>query len=417
MSEHLQAVAGILTILACAYLFSENRSAIRIRIITTGLLLQLIIALTLLKVPMFQSLFLLFNQLMMALQEATQAGTSFVFGYLGGAASPFVENNPANSFILAFRALPMILVMSALSALLFYWGILPKIVNAFSYLLQRSMGIGGALGLTTTANIFVGMLEAPLLIKPYLHTMNRSELFALMVAGMSTIAGTMMALYAAILGHVIPNAMGHILTASLISAPAAIMIAFIMIPNISNNGTSATLHNSTSASSSIDAITRGTLDGLKLLANVIAMLIVLIALVHLCNLLLTQLPNVNEAPLSLERMLGWCMAPLVWLLGIPWSEATTAGSLMGTKTILNEFMAYLQLAALPKDALSEHSKIIMTYALCGFANLGSLGIMIGGLSALIPQRQSEIIQLGMKSILAGTLTTCLTGAVVGLLLP
>lgn len=415
MESTAQGLLGLLLITALAWQLSENRAMVNWRIAAAGLGLQLFLALLLLKLPLFQQLFLSLNGIIIALQNATRAGTAFVFGYLGGGATPFADNNNGNSFILAFRALPFILVMSALSALLFHWRILPLLVRAFAWLLSRTMGIGGALGLSATANIFVGMIEAPLLVRPYLKTMSRSELFALMTSGMATIAGTMMALYAAILGHSIPDAMGHIFTASLISAPAALMIALIMIPG-SPNTAPAHLHNANPASSSMDAISRGASDGLKLLANIIVMLVVLVALVNLVNQMLALLPSFHSAPLSLERILGWLMAPMAWLMGIPWSEATTAGALMGTKTILNEFIAYLQMAALPEGALSQHSRLIMTYAMCGFANLGSLGIMLGGMAAMIPERRNEIVALGMKSIVAGTLATCLTGTIAGLIL-
>ena len=366
------------------------------------------------KFPPFKELFLLLNQAAMALEQATMAGTSLVFGYLGGGELPFAEQFPGAAFILAFRALPLVLVVSALSALLFYWRVLPAVVRIFSGLLQRTLGIGGAVGVGAAANIFVGMIEAPLLIKPYLGKLSRSELFTIMTCGMSTIAGTVLFLYAAILQNVIPEALGQILTASIISAPAAIVVSRLMIPQegvLTDGG----LTEINEATSSMDAITRGTTEGLGLLLNIVAMLIVLVALVALTNLGLGLLPDLGGAPISLQRILGILLAPFVWLLGIPWSEALTAGSLLGTKTILNEFIAYLNLAGLPEGALSPKSRLIMTYALCGFANFGSLGIMIGGMGTMAPERRSDIVALGMKSILAGTLATCMTGAIVGLL--
>jgi CNT family concentrative nucleoside transporter len=307
----------------------------------------------------------------------------------------------------------LVLVVSALTALLFYWRIIPYIVKAFSLLLEKTMAIGGALGLGASANIFVGMIESPLFIRPYLKDMTRSELFAIMTCGMATIAGTVMVLYATILNTIIPDAMGHILTASIISAPAAIIISQVMVPETGTQ-TSGQLVPPQTASSSVDAITRGTLDGISLLINIIAMLIVLVALVTLSNLILGLFPDFGGQPVTLQRLLGYCMAPVVWLMGIPWSEATAAGSLMGTKTILNEFIAYIELSKLPEETMSQHSRLIMTYALCGFANFGSLGIMIGGLRSMVPERQDEIVALGLKSIVAGTLATCMTGAIVGI---
>ena len=355
------------------------------------------------------------NDAILALEKATTAGTSFVFGYLGGGTSPFITQPGTSDFILAFRALPLILVISALSALLFYWRILPILVRGFAWALQKGMGIGGALGLGAAANIFVGMVESPLLIRPYLATMSRAEIFAIMTCGMATIAGTVMVLYAGILGSVMPDAMGHILTASLISAPAALLIARIMVPQ-DGEFTQGELSPPIQAVGAMDAITQGTLDGMKLFLNILALLVVLVALVHLANQIIGWLPAVYGEPLSLQRILGWIMSPVAWLIGIPWSEAATAGSLLGTKTILNELLAYLEMTRLPTSELSERSRLIMTYALCGFANLGSLGIMLGGLTAMVPERRTEIVGMGMKSILSGTLATCMTGAIVALIL-
>lgn len=412
---HFQGVLGLVALIALAWLLSENRRAVRPGLILAGLGLQLVLAVLLLKLPPARNIFAVLNEAVLILQTATLAGTRFVFGYLGGGEAPFEVAREGSSFILAFQALPLILVMSALTALLFYWRVLPVIVGGLSWALRRSLGIGGALGLGAAANVFVGMVEAPLLVRPYLARMTRSELFALMTCGMATVAGTMMVLYASLLGPHIPHAMGHILTASLISAPAAILVGRVMIPE-TGDATDAALAYHDPASGSMDAITRGTVDGIRLLAQVVAMLLVLVALVSLVNQLLALLPEAGGAPLTLQRMLGWLMAPLVWSMGVPWSEAPTAGALMGTKTVLNEFIAYLDLAALPPDALSERSRIIMTYALCGFANFGSLGILLGGMGAMVPERRTEIVGLGLRSIVAGTLATCLTGTIVGLIL-
>lgn len=410
----LRGLLGILFLLALAWGLSEKRSRIRWRPIAIGVGLQFLLALLLLKLPLFKSAFLFLNQFALALEQATQAGTSVVFGFLGGGQLPYAETAPGASFILATRALPLVLVISALSSLLFYWGVLPKLVQACSWLLRKSLGVGGAVGVGAAANIFVGMVEAPLLVRPYLLKMTRSELFTLMVCGMSTIAGTVLVLYASILQQAIPDALGHILTASIISAPAAIVIAHLLVPQqgLPTDGAIVKLEE---VHSSMDAIVSGTLEGIMLLLNIIAMLIVLVALVALVNQAFALLPNYAGAPLSLQRMTGWLTAPLVWLLGVPWSEAPTAGSLLGTKTILNEFVAYLDLAGLPAGTLSERSRLIMTYALCGFANFGSLGIMIGGMGAMAPEKRAEIVSLGLKSILAGVMATCMTGAVVGLI--
>ncbi len=411
----LHSLFGLLLLAGIAWLLSERRREVSWRVVISGLLLQIGIAWLLLSIPMFQRFFLLLNDAVGTLMEATRVGTAFVFGYLGGAKIPFAVEPQASTFILAFQALPLVLVISALSALLFHWRVLPVVVRLFANLLQRTMGVGGALGFGTSANIFLGMVESPLLVRPYLANMSRSELFALMTAGMATIAGTMMALYAAILAPVIPEAMGHILTASIISAPAAIMTAFILIPD-TGNPTAGDYAPPRMDATAMDAITRGVSEGIQLLINILAMLVVLVALVALANRILgATLPDFAGAPITLERLLGWGMAPVVWLMGIPWNEAPTAGMLMGSKTVLNEFIAYLNLANLPPEALSPRSRLIMTYAMCGFANLGSLGIMIGGMGAMIPSRRDEIAALGMKSILSGTIATLMTGAVVGIL--
>ena len=408
----IQSALGLVGLLALSWALSENRRAVPWRIVISGVLLMVVMAVLLLKVPFARQFFFALNDGLMALEKATQAGTAFVFGYLGGGVLPFAEQPQTSSFVLGFRALPLILVVSALSSLLFYWRVLPFIVRVISAFLEKTMGVGGAVGLSTAANVFVGMVEAPLVIRPYLQQMSRGELFMVMTGGMAGIAGTMMVLYASILGPVVPEAMGHILSASLITAPAAIVIAALMVPPV-GAVTAGTLDAAQESRSAMDAITRGTVDGLTLLLNIVALLIVLIALVTLGNLALGLLPEIGGKAVTLQRVLGTAMAPLVWLMGIPWEEASHAGALMGSKTILNEFIAYREMAQLPLGALSERSRVIMTYALCGFANFGSLGIMIGGLATMVPTRRNEIVALGMRSIVSGTLATMAAGAVVG----
>ena len=409
-----QSIAGLLTFTGIAWLLSENRKQVKLNMAVIGIVLQLLVGLILLKIPIFREFFLLLNRLALSLEEATTAGTSFVFGYLGGADLPFKEKFPGASFILAFRALPLVLVISALSALLFYWRILPLVVRAFSWALQKTMGLGGTEGVGVSANIFVGMVESPLFIRPYLQRMTRSEIFTLMTSGMATIAGTVMVLYASILRTTIPDIMGHILTASIISVPAAITISKLMVPE-TDKLTPGNLTAPEKATSPMDAVTKGTLQGVELLLNIIAMLVVLVALVYLMNLILGLFPEFGGKPVTLQRLMGYIMAPIVWLMGIPLNEATKAGALMGTKTILNELLAYLDLSRLEPGTLSPRSMLIMTYAMCGFANPGSLGIMIGGMGTMAPSRRDEIVALGVRSIIAGTLATCMTGAVVGIL--
>ncbi len=410
----LQPLAGMAVFLFLAALLSEDRRSIHWKPVAGGILLQFALAFVLLKAPISRSVFLLLNRTILALEEATRAGTAFVFGYLGGGPSPFAAGEAGSSFVLAFQALPLVLVVSALSSVLFYWKVLPLLVRAGSWLLQKTMGIGGTEGVGAAANIFVGMVESPLLIRPYLAVMTRSELFTVMTCGMATIAGTVLALYGSILTPVVPDVTGHLLVASIISAPAAITVAKVMVPE-TRPQTPGRLAEPTPAAGTMDALTRGTLQGVELLINIVAMLVVLVAVVHLANALLAWVPVPGGGPLTLQAALGWLMAPFTFLMGVPWSEAATAGSLMGTKTILNELLAYLELARLPEAALSPKSRLILAYALCGFANPGSLGIMIGGLGTMVPDRRKEIVSLGVRSVVAGTIATSMTGAVVGLL--
>ncbi len=405
---------GLAVLLLIAWCLSENRRALSWRLVLSGLLLQVLIAVLMLKVFLFRQVFVMLNGVVLAFQEATAAGTSFVFGYVGGGPLPFAEMSPGNSFSLAFQALPLVLVIGALTALLYYWRILPKVVQAFSWCLRKTMGVGGALGVVAAGNVFLGMIEAPLLIRPYLLRLTRSELFAMMAVGLSCIAGTMLMLYATLLKDVVPDAFGHILTASIIHAPAALVLAAIMIPETEPQTVGDEISRS-EATSAMDAVAKGTWDGLQLLFNIVAILVVFVALVKLVNIGLGALPDIAGAPLTLERILGLIMAPVVWLIGVPWAEACTAGSLMGTKVVLNELLAYVEMANLPAGALGHHSRLILTYAMCSFANLGSLGILIGGLGALCPERRGEITALGPKSLLAGLLASLMTGAIVGML--
>jgi len=411
----VQGSLGIFLILSIAFLLSEDKRRVNLRVLVAGVILQILLAFILIKIPVSQALFLALNRMVEALEEATKAGTSFVFGYLGGGPLPFKSDYPQFIYIFAFRGLPLVLVISAISSLLFYWNILPLIVRVFSKIFQTTMKIGGVEAFGCSMNIFVGMIESPLFVRPYLSSISKSELFTIMTCGMATIAGTVMVLYATILKPVIPHAMGHLLIASIISAPASIVISKIMLPETRTFST-ADIRIEQRAKSSMDAITRGTIDGINLLINIVAMLIVLVALVHLLNMILSILPNLGGKPITFQRIVGIIMAPVVWMMGVPWKEATIGGALMGTKTVLNELIAYMDLANLPKGSLSLRSSLILTYAMCGFANFGSLGIMIGGLGSLIPERRSEVVSLGIRSIIAGTLSTCMTGAIIGIIL-
>lgn len=410
---HLQSALGICVILALAWALSENRHEFPWRVVVGGLALQAVLALLLLKVPLAQAALFGLNGAVGALTNATRAGTSFVFGVIGGGA-PAKVDNAADFAGFAFSVLPLVIVISALSALLWHWRVLPIIINGIAFVLRRVLGLGGAVGLGAGATIFLGMVEAPLLIRPYLERITRSELFILCTVGLATVAGTVFALYATILKNVVPGAVGHILVASMMSLPSAIIVSRIMVPGKVETG-SADHSVEARYRSSMDAVARGTEDGLKIWLQIVAMLIVMLALVALANEILTLVPPVWGAPLTLQRVFGWLFAPVVWLYGVPWNEATVAGSLMGTKTILNELVAYLNLAALPAGSLDPRATLIMVYAMCGFANLGSVGIMIAGMSALMPDRRDEIVPLAMRAIVSGTMASGMTGAMIGLL--
>lgn len=410
---HYQSLAGIVAILAAAWLLSENKRAFPVRTVVSGLILQFALALVLLKLPAARNVLFSLNGAVDALTSATRAGTGFVFGYIGGAPAPFAVSDPKSMGSFAFQILPLVIVISALAALLWHWRVLPMIVRGFAWVLGRVLGIGGAVGLGSAATVFFGMVEAPLLIKPYLSRLSRSELFVLCTVGLATIAGTVFVLYATILNPVIPGALGHILVASFMSLPGAILIARIMIPGREETETDAAP--TFAYRSSMDAITQGTEDGLKLWLGIVSMLIVIVALVALANIILAHFPPVYGAPLTIERVFGWLFAPVVWLYGVPWKEAMTAGSLMGEKTVLNEFVAYLKLAALPQGALDPRARLIMLYAMCGFANPGSVGIMIAGMGGMIPERRSELVPLAMRALVSGTMASGLTGAIIGFL--
>ena len=412
----LQSCLGALAIPAIAFVFSENYRSVSWRRIVPALLLTFFLALLMLKLPALRHAFATVNSAVDAVAAATRAGTSFVFGYIGGGTLPFDPKAPGADFILAFQALPLVLVMSVLTTILFYWRILPPIVRGFSHALERTLGIGGAVGLSTAANIFVGMVEAPLFIRPYLDKLTRAELFIVMTGGMAGIAGTVLVLYATLLRPIIPDVATHLLIASVLGAPAAILISELMVPETQKAATAAEYADPPPvANSTMDAIVKGTTEGVALLINIIAMLIVLVALVHLANAILGLLPEVGGDRVTLQRLLGLIMAPVCWLMGMPWGEALRGGELMGIKTVLNELIAYVELSKLPPEALSERSRLILLYSLCGFANFGSLGIMIAGLTTMAPERRDEIVSLGPKTIVSGTLSTCTVGAIVGIL--
>jgi len=413
----IQALIGIFVLIGVAWAVSESRRKIKPQQILLGIGLQAGIAFLLLKVPGLRDWVQVANRIVGALERATTEATSFMFGYLAGAPLPFQETVPGASFIVAFRVLPLVIVVSALTSLLFYWRILPLVVRALAFVLQKTLRISGPSGLGAAADVFLGIAEAPLFVRPYLASMTRTELFTVMTCGMASVAGTVMVLYASILGPGLPDAIGHLVVASVITIPAAIVFAHIMVPESrASELPTGTWDVPQTADSSMDAIVRGTLDGVQMLLGIIAMIIVIFALVHLINGGLSLFGEFSGAQITLQRILSWVLFPVVWLMGVPATEAEVAARLFGSKIVLNEFVAYMEMAKLPESTLSAHSRLIMTYGMCGFANLASLGILIGGLTSIIPQRKKEILALGFRSLVAGNLATALTGALVGLIL-
>ena len=411
---NLQSAFGVCAILALAWALSERRNAFPWRVVIAGLIVQIGLAAAFLQLPFMQNGLLALNAVVEAIETSTRAGTSFVFGYVGGGPAPFETAQPANLVTIAFTVLPILMVIGALSALLWHWRILPLIVSGVSWALRRTLGIGGAVGVSCGANVFLGTVESPLLIKPYLERLTRSELFIVFTSGMANAAGTVLVLYSIVLQPVVGEAaLGHIVVASLLSLPASIMIAMIIIPG--RETTPADVQVGEFYGGPMDAIARGTTDGLAMYLQIIAMLVVMVALVALVNYCLGGFGGVWGAPLTFERMVGWAFAPIAWAIGIPWEEAAQAGQLLGVKTVLNELMAYIQMAGLPDDALSPRSDLIMIYALCGFANFASVGIMIAGVSVLAPSRRGEIVELAQRSLISGTLSSLLIGATIGLL--
>jgi concentrative nucleoside transporter, CNT family len=412
LTSSLQGIIGVLVFIGISCLISESRNNISWRIIAVGLCTQLILAALLINVPVIHLMLSFLAKGVGFIQQATLEGTAFVFGYIGGGQLPFEETGPGSSFIFGMQSLPVVLMVGALSALLWHWRILIVIVKGAAFFVKKTFNVSGAVGISAAANVFMGMVEAPLLIKPYIPKLTRSELFVVMVGGLSTIAGSTMVLLGTILESVIPNAFSHLLVGSVINAPGAIMIAKTMVPG--DVGLDDKPVNMESPyRSSLDALTRGTSDSVKLLANVIGLLIVFVSLIALTNLFLALIP-VNGDPLTLQQILGWFMAPFAWVMGIPWADAQVAGSLLGTKVIVNELVAYIDMAAFAEGTISDRTRFIMTYALCSFSNFGSLAIMIGGLTTMAPERTAEIVSLGLKCVFAAFITTCLTATIIGI---
>jgi CNT family concentrative nucleoside transporter len=410
----VQALVGIGSFIGIAFLLSENKKQIRWKMIAGAIILQLIVGLILNKVPVFTDILSGFNQAVLVLNKITKAGTAFVFGYLSGGSQPFEVVSPQNNFILAFEILPVIIVVSALSSLLFHWGVLQKVILFFSWMLRKSLKIDGPTGTGVASSIFFGIIESPLFIRPYLATMPRSSLFTLLTAGMATVAGSVLVLYSVILEKVVPGAATQILIASVMSAPAAIMMGQILIPSdeiTPEEEQRETLEIKSETKSSFEAIMNGTNDGISMVIGIAATLLVLFAFIELINLVLALIPS--DQAITIQGIAGYFFYPFMWLMGVSTENLMSAGQLMGTKLMLNEFVSYSMLSGNPLSLAKDNT--IMLYAMCGFANFGSLGILIGGLGTIIPERKNEVASLGLKAILAGTLATMLTGTIAGLL--
>ena len=413
---NLQSLIGIAGIMLFCWVLSENRGRFPFRLMVGSLLVQGLLVLVLFGLPQARGVLGAVNAGVEALGSATQSGTTFVFGYLAGQAdAPYALTRPQAVFVFAFRVLPVILVVCALSSLLWHWKILKWITRGFGFLFQKTLGLRGPPALATAATIFMGQVEGPIFIRAYLDRLTRSELFTLMAVGLACVSGSTMVAYVTILKDILPNAGAHILTASIISAPAGVLLARIIVPADRNEIVDDVQpDDSRNYDSTIDAVIRGTGDGLTVLLNVAATLIVFVAFMALLDKMLAVLPPVAGGPVTVERALGYLFQPLAYAIGVPWDEAHAAGGLLGVKLVLTEFTAFIDLSAFATGPLSPHSRIIMTYALCGFANFASVGITISGFSVLVPQRRKEVIGLAWKALIAGFLATCLTAAIVGL---
>jgi CNT family concentrative nucleoside transporter len=417
--DQLRPLAGIGVLVMLAWGLSENRRGRpSLKWIAGALALQAALALLIIRVPFVWAAMEYLNRGVSAIERATLEGSSYMFGYLGGAPLPFeLKEGAEPPLIIAFQILPLVIVFSALAAVLWHWGVLRAAVNGLSFLLRRTLGVSGVVGLAGGANMILGVVESPLAVRAYFARVSRAELFQIMVLAMATISGAILILYATTLRESVDNAVGHMIAASLVSLPAALLIARLMVPGAPEDKATAAEDGEAGLTyeSSIDAIVKGTMDGMQLFLAVIAIIIVVFALVALADEVLSLLPLVGEEPLTLKRVFGWVFAPLMWLIGVPWPEAATAGGLMGTKAILNEYVAYLELAALPAGALGERSLLIVTYALCGVANLASVGLLVSTIGTLCPERRAEAAGLGIKSWIAGNIATAMTGAWIGLL--
>jgi CNT family concentrative nucleoside transporter len=397
--ERIISLFGLLVMMFLAWLLSVDRKRMNIRLILSGIALQFILAVLILWTSPGRLIFSYARIFVTRIVGFSDAGAEFVFG------PGFKEH------FFAFSVLPTVIFISSLMAVLFYLGVLQKVVEFMAKVMVYVMDVSGSESLATAANVFVGMAEAPLVVKPYLQTMTPSELMAMMTGGMATISGATLAAYAGLGADP-----GHLLTASIISAPAALVIAKIVFPEAEESLTKGIVKVKISRQDAniLDAACRGASEGAKLALNIAAMLICFIAFVALLNWLLSLLPHIG-APLTLERILGWFCAPIAWIMGVEWNDAGTVGMLLGKKTIMNEFVAYIDLVKY-KDMISERSFTIATYALCGFANFGSIAIQIGGYASLVPTRREDFAKMGLRAMIGGSLAAFMTAAIAGILI-
>jgi CNT family concentrative nucleoside transporter len=414
--ENVQSLAGIVVILLFCWGLSENRRKFPVRLAIGAIAIQVALILALFAIPQSHVLLGGVANGMSALSDATDQGMQFVFGYMGGGDQPYQVTNSGALFVFALKVLPLILVISALSALLWHIGVLKIIIRGLGYIFEKTIGLGGATSLGVASGIFVGNVESMIIIKGYLDKLTRSELFVLVVIGMANVSGSTMVAYVLILQNVLPDAAGHILAAAVVSAPAGVLLARIVVPDLINHKVDKLDYGSElKYDSAIDAVSKGTVDGMTVAMNIAAILVVMVALAALANAILTVIPPIGGQPVTVERILGVIFTPLAWLIGVPWNEAAKGGKILGIKMILTEFVAFLKLAAIPLAEMTPRTRILLTYATCGFANIGSVGITVAGFGALMPDRRTEIISLIWKGLAAAFLATCLSAAIVGAL--
>tara|TARA_B100000579_G_scaffold62956_1_gene46192 strand:- start:1231 stop:2451 length:1221 start_codon:yes stop_codon:yes gene_type:complete len=405
--EQFTGVIGVIVLLGIAYLLSNDRKMIDTNIIIWGLGLQISFAFIILKTPLGEYIFTYLNNIIVKLISFADAGSDFLF-------TSFIPEVGYHVALInfAFRALPVIIFFSSLIAVTYYFGIIQFIIKKIAFIMEKTMKTSGAETLSVSANIFVGQTEAPILIRPFISSMTKSELMAIMVGGFATVAGSVMALYVSWLNNV-PNIAGHLLAASVMSAPAALMIAKVIYPETERPKTinSDNIDLTSKDTNAMDAIGRGATDGMKLAANVAAMLIAFISIVAMINFIL------GYANTSLQEILGMIFKPIAWSMGVPWEEANIVGTLMGEKIVLTELIAFGDLTNYIKnDLLSERSAIIASYALCGFANVGSIGIQLGGIGAMAPDRRGDLSNLVFKAMIGGALASWLTASIAGILI-